>query len=61
MATLTTTATRPVSAWRRGDYRRHDYRRGDVLAASGDVRRVVFLVDGGAGLHLVLYAAFRFR
>ncbi len=31
-----------VSVWRRGDYRRHDYRRGHVLAAGGDVRRVVF-------------------
>jgi hypothetical protein len=38
---------RPV--WRRGDYRRDDYWGGHVLAAGGDVRRVVLLVSGGAG------------
>ncbi len=42
MATLTTTATRPSLFGGVGDYRRHDYRRGHVLAAGGDVRRVVF-------------------
>lgn len=31
----------------------------DVLLARGHVRGVVFLVNGGANLHLVLYAAFR--
>ena len=48
-----------VAAWRRGDYRRHHYWRRDVFSASGHVRGVVFLVNGGADLYLVLYAAFR--
>lgn len=30
-----------------------------MLSASGHVRGVVFLVNGGADLYLVLYAAFR--
>ena len=56
MATLTTTQTSPSL---RGDYRRHHYWRRDVFSACGHVRGVVLLVNGGADLYLVLYAAFR--
>ncbi|VTP80420.1 Tryptophan permease [Leclercia adecarboxylata] len=42
MATLTTTQTSPLTAWRCGDHRRYHYRRRDVLSASGDVRAWFF-------------------
>ncbi len=59
MATLTTTQTSPSLLGGvviiGGDH----YWRRDVFSASGHVRGVVFLVNGGADLYLVLYAAFR--
>ncbi len=53
---ILTTANVTFAAWR-GDYRRHHHWRGMFLYRWSCPGRVVLLVDGGAGLYTVLYAA----
>ncbi|VEA31675.1 tryptophan permease [Salmonella enterica subsp. enterica] len=59
MATLTTTQTSPSLLGGVVIIGGTIIGAGDVLPAGGHVRGVVLLVDGGAGLYLVLYAALR--